>query len=78
MRCLFFYQQSGKTPLHLALEKGHVEVANLLIKSGAKLNGKDKVRTQLRMTVCVFCCCSCFNAQNLAYFWMKTYKSIIN
>ena len=35
--------QYRMTPLHLALEKGHVDVAELLIARGADVSGKDLV-----------------------------------
>lgn len=34
--------QNQKTPLHLALELGHVDIARYLIKKGADINLKDK------------------------------------
>ena len=43
---LFFSQQLYKTPLHLALEKGHAEVAELLSKVALTMQhneDKDKV-----------------------------------
>ena len=36
--------QDGHTPLHKAAEKGHTEIASLLIGHGADISSKDKVR----------------------------------
>jgi hypothetical protein len=36
--------QMGRTPLHLACEKGHVAAAAALVAGGADLLAKDKVR----------------------------------
>ncbi len=36
--------QTGKTPLHAAIEKGKLDVAQLLLQSGANLEAQDKVR----------------------------------
>ncbi len=35
--------QDGRTPLHLAAEKGHPEIIKLLIDKGAKVDIKDNV-----------------------------------
>ena len=35
--------QDGDTPLHIAAENGHTEIASLLIGSGADIHSKDKV-----------------------------------
>ena len=39
----FLFQQFGRTPLYLAMENGHVEAAELLIRSGATVDEKDNV-----------------------------------
>lgn len=39
-----FTNQNGWTPLHDASDEGHVEVVKLLIKSGAQLDIKNKVK----------------------------------
>ena len=36
-------QQKGATPLELASQTGHTEVANILIHHGADVNHQDKV-----------------------------------
>ena len=36
--------QDGETALHWACENGHVEVATALLKQGASIDEKDKVR----------------------------------
>ena len=41
--------QKGKTPLHVAAEKGSIEVVNSLIKCGASVNIKDWVRSVFKM-----------------------------
>ena len=35
--------QDGWTPLHFAADKGHVQVAELLLAKGADIEAKDKV-----------------------------------
>ena len=37
--------QDGKTPLHMAIVKGHTEVALALIEKGANVDAADKVRS---------------------------------
>ena len=37
--------QDGASPLHIASQKGHVDVCTLLIERGANLNSQDKVGT---------------------------------
>ena len=39
--CVF--PQAGETALHLASDRGHVEVAKLLVKAKANVNILDKV-----------------------------------
>ena len=36
--------QNGHTPLYIAVWKGHLEVAQLLLDAGANKEAKDKVR----------------------------------
>ena len=38
--------QHGRTALHAAAEKGHIEVAKLLVSAGADVNATDKVRSR--------------------------------
>ena len=35
--------QDGDTPLHWAADKGHTEIASLLIGNGADINSKNNV-----------------------------------
>ena len=35
--------KGGYTPLHRAIEKGHTEIASLLIGNGADVNSKGRV-----------------------------------
>lgn len=34
--------ENGNTPLYVAVEKGHHEIAKLLLKLGAKVNSKNE------------------------------------
>jgi ankyrin repeat protein len=43
------YLQMGRTPLHLACEKGHVAAAAALVAGGADLLAKDKVSSTVRL-----------------------------
>ena len=36
--------QYGKSPLHVAVEKGHSGVVDILLKHGADVNIQDRVR----------------------------------
>ena len=36
-------EQWGGTPLHIAAEKGHTEIASLLVGTGADIHSKDEV-----------------------------------
>jgi ankyrin repeat protein len=37
----------GRTPLHIACESGSAEMVSLLVRSGADLEAKAEVRTEL-------------------------------
>ena len=41
------FMQSGATPLHMACQEGHIEVAQLLLHSGAQPNIPNKVSTTI-------------------------------
>ena len=41
--CFITSSQTGKTALHLASNRGHVEIVSLLLKAGADHNIVDKV-----------------------------------
>ena len=45
MNISFISPQLGNTSLHLAVEKGHIEVVQLLLMSHANLNIKNNVST---------------------------------
>ena len=36
--------QYGRSPLHVAVQKGHTNVVDILVKHGADVNTKDVVR----------------------------------
>ena len=40
---LFYSPQDGRSPLHLAAEKGHIDTLAILLKHGADVDTKDKV-----------------------------------
>ena len=46
MNISFISPQLGNTSLHLAVEKGHIEVVQLLLMSHADLNIKNNVSTE--------------------------------
>ena len=56
---LFLYPQTGETALHLASDRGHVEVVDLLVKAKADLNVKDQVRSIVYYLIisCIYECC---------------------
>ena len=37
-------KQDGKSPLHLACERGHMDIAAMLIEHGGSVTDKDEVR----------------------------------
>ena len=39
----FLHAQDGQTPLLLALQNGHVEIAQLLMEKGANIEAMDEV-----------------------------------
>lgn len=39
---VYFYLQQGRTPLHSACEKGHVDVVDFLLGHGADVLAKDE------------------------------------
>lgn len=44
--------QMGRTPLHLACEKGHMAAAAALVAGGADLLAKDKVGSPAELQYC--------------------------
>ena len=40
---MIFVSQSGKSPLMIALDKGHLDIVKTLIEAGANVNQRDKV-----------------------------------
>lgn len=52
---LLFLLQLGRTPLHLACEKGHVAAATALVAGGADLLAKDRVSCCLQLCYCLCC-----------------------
>ncbi len=45
--------QIGRTPLHLVAEKGHADVARLLLDRGAQLEAVEKVWVRSLPTTCL-------------------------
>ena len=41
---LFYSLQDGTSPLHVAAEKGHTNVVDILVRHDAYVNTKDRVR----------------------------------
>lgn len=52
IRNVLFTPQHGESALHIAAGYGHLSVVKLLIKSGAKLDSKDKVFGVFYCLVC--------------------------
>lgn len=44
--CVFVCVQYGRTPLHLAAYKNHIEVVKILLRAGCDLDIQDDVSTQ--------------------------------
>jgi hypothetical protein len=51
--CVFILQDK-KTALHWAVEKGHKDVASLLVERGADIEAKDRVRTYTKIDAVSF------------------------
>ena len=50
---ILFLLQSGQTPLHIAVKRGHSRIVEALIFSGAKLDIRDEVSTYNNVMYCV-------------------------
>lgn len=46
--CFSVCWQYGRTPLHLAAYKGHIEVVRILLKAGCDLDIEDDVSAAVR------------------------------
>ena len=44
--------QLGSTPLYLASQEGHIQVAELLLQAGASVDKEKEVRCCLRLYCC--------------------------
>ena len=53
MNSLLLSQFAGESPLHIAVNNNHVELAELLLVSGAAVNVEDKVRTCILYCTCI-------------------------
>ena len=56
-----FFPQYGDTPLHLAVEKGHIEVVRQLLLSQAKQDIKNNVSTAISSAQSCSIACSCWS-----------------
>ena len=54
------YVQRGWSALHVASEKGHLEVVKCLLEKGANINDKDEVRYISSIHYCPFDNSLCF------------------
>ena len=44
---IFFYQKTGATPLHIAVEHGHPKIVQILLEKGANIETSVKVHLLL-------------------------------
>ena len=56
-----FFPQLGNTPLHRAVENGHIEVVKELLLSQAKLDIKNNVSTAISLSHSCSTACSCWS-----------------
>ena len=50
-------RQNGDTPLHIAAEKGHTEIASLLIGAGADIHSKSSdIYRKSNVSILVYIC----------------------
>ena len=49
--------QDGRSPLHIAIEKGHTDVVDILVKHGANVDTKTKIVIHTCAYILVFQIC---------------------
>ena len=42
--CIIISLQEGRSPLHVAVEKGHTAIVDILVTHGVNVDTKDRVR----------------------------------
>ena len=54
MKDIIVFEQLNMTPLHWACEHNHVEIAKILLRAGARLDVKSKVRLTAGIIAFIF------------------------